>query len=74
MAETFLSPNTCGLAEVVALEVSRKVRAAFGKETNESSTRYKACLLQEEYKQFIEATEGQLQEDFCYFSKHLPAL
>lgn len=74
MPETLLSPNTCGFAKVVVLQVLRKVRAACRKDMSESNTRYKARLLQEEYKQFTEVyTEGQLQVDFSYFNKHLPA-
>jgi len=78
MSGTFLCPNTCGFAKVVALESSREISKSFSKEPSESPTRYKSRVKAEEYSLFqsffTETKEGKLEVSPAHFSKHLPAL
>lgn len=78
MSGTFLCPNTCGFAKVLALQVSRDVGRSYLKEKNESPTRYKSRVKDIEYERFqsffTETQEGKLPVSLVNFSKNLPAL
>lgn len=78
MSGTFLCPNTCGFAKVVALEVSREVSKRSSKEPSESPTRFKSRVKSEEYglfqSYFTDTSEGKLQVNPAHFAKHLPSL
>lgn len=78
MAGTFLCPNSCGFAKVVAIQVAREADSSVKKESKESDTKYRARLKQEQYKQytneFAEITQGNFNMDFTRFHKKLPNL
>lgn len=78
MPGTFLCPNTCGFAKVIALEADRETSRLHLKRQNESSTCYKARVKSEEYKlfqnYFTETRDGKMDVSFGNFCKNLPAL
>lgn len=77
MAGTFLCPNTCGFAKVVALEVSRKVAESLRREEGESKTKHHIRLQHEQYdqfKSFFSIVKESFNIDFTKFIKKLPPL
>lgn len=78
MATSLLSPNTCGFAKVVALELSREVGKAILKDQNESHTKYLSRVKQEQFKRFqgtfTDCKEGNFTVEFKKFQQNLPAL
>lgn len=78
MSGTFLCPNTCGFAKVLALEVSREVGRSNLKEKNESPTRYKSRIRNVEYDRyqsyFTDASQCKMDVSLASFTKNLPAL
>ena len=78
MSGTFLCPNSCGFAKVVAIEVAREVGSLTKKESKESETKYHARLKQEQYNQytkdFSEVAKEKFRIDFASFNKKLPNL
>ncbi|KXJ04729.1 hypothetical protein AC249_AIPGENE8671, partial [Exaiptasia diaphana] len=79
MSGTFLCPNTCGFAKVLAVEAARHVERNHLKENNESPTRYRSRQVKElEYKQFqsyfTSTKENKMLIGIASFSKNLPSL
>lgn len=77
MSGTFLCPNTCGFARVVALELSRKTAGSLRKQQGESSTKFQARVKQEIFKEFNIAFSEcgeQFLIDSLKFHKKLPGL
>lgn len=77
MAGTFLCPNTCGFGKILALELSREAGNSLLREKGESNTKFRARILQEQYRQFksvFSIVEDNFNLDFHKFTKKLPSL
>ena len=77
MAGTFLCPNTCGFAKVLAVEVARQISSSIVRDPGESSTKFQARLKQEVFKAYNTAFSDcreQFSIDFVKFHKKLPGL
>jgi len=73
MSGTFLCPNSCGFAKVVALEIARGT--ALTREQDESTTKYQARLKLEQFHKFKNAFSSEsFLIDFLKFHKKLAAL
>ena len=76
MSGTFLCPNSCGFAKVVAVEISREAAGLVKKAENESATKYCARIKQKQYNmfnsEFSEVGNNKFLIDFANFQKKLP--
>jgi len=77
MVGTFLCPNTCGFAKIVAVEVARETSSSMRREKGESNTRYQARLKQEMFKKYNDTFSDSVERfsiDFLQFHKKLSGL
>ena len=76
MSGTFLCPNSCGFAKVVAVQVSKEAAGLIKKAENESATKNCARIKHEQYtlfnSEFSEAGTNKFYIDFASYHKKLP--
>ena len=74
MSGTFLCPNVCGFAKVVALEIGKEVQNSIKKKECESVKDYRNHVKEEQYKRFnnsFSETGGKFDIDITKFHKNL---
>ena len=74
MSGTFLCPNVCGFAKVVALEIGKEVQNSIKKKECESVKDYRNHVKEEQYKRFnnsFSETCGKFDIDITKFHKNL---
>ena len=77
MSVSFLCPNTCGFAKVVAFELSKDISKTLEWSKGESSAKYKSRVLTEEYKQFksvFAPVADNFNIEYTKFVQKLPSL
>ena len=69
MVATLICPTSCGFARVAAFEIVRETTRTLQRENGEGTTKLRARLMQECYKQFEEAFKDRAEEFSIEFLK-----